>query len=342
MRAASQYWAHTALGQFRSRYWRRYRRCGITDIATKFPPQQQKLQRILLPQCFSIDSSLKYWSRILKGSRTIRDTDLIKRVECALPDTAAQLAHPVWDILQNPLASQKALDVIKQKFHSSPLADKAFTILGDHSIKYRKLFNGYEGQVSTNTLDMLALRLVAFREQKISGAAPSPQCDLAETLLLFLRLATLTELKHVADKTLRAIYIFFIVNENESLLDECIMNTLTAEKSDHCIRDLFQTIAPGNCNLPEHTLSVKNYLEYNKKLLSSETMAFPAVKSGENKDRLEINHCTNNMRMNILFSVDRFYKSWLTDTQKIYFLTDLFHSHEVWKYMHSHPHERIW
>ncbi len=151
-----------------------------------------------------------------KGKACIKDTKLINRIEEELPGTKRLLNHPLWLILETPLAD---LDRIYEYMHQliPPIQAQLFKQDSETKIYHRKNWQGTEPLLRIsmqNNFDALACLLMLMREMELLKRWHSYIEAKWCVHNLLLRLAYFEPIFKINDNLYELIYIHFIDKNN--------------------------------------------------------------------------------------------------------------------------------
>ena len=220
-----------------------------------------------------LNACKKKYSELLNMKTTIKaDSFLDKRITSVLGRRRFVFDElPLKTILANPLANKNELEKIKRNiadfYDKDTEVTKPIILNNDGTYQYKHLNSSYEGLLAFNHLEMLALRLVLFREAALGLRTPEGfDHNIKGSLLLFLRLLINEDMTSIQDELLKLLYIFYEINDNNHMSENDVWHILEDKDSSIYLQKLFNKILPEGGKLQPYMLSLESYLENNMEI----------------------------------------------------------------------------
>lgn len=216
-----------------------------------------------------------YWHNALHGKRTVKDNDLIERVNRQVIGAADLYRHPLWRLLRNPLAGSEELFAMLGSLHIY-LDGMFFSVDAEQrKLTYQSEFMHSDIAHQTDTVHLLTLRLILLRLSIIQDIDLEFPCDVLPIVLLMTRIyrdqVSLISRAHIFQSI--AIFVAASLEEDENTAYELIRDP----DIEMAFKYLLSKSVPSFARLPSIFDSYKAYQSANKELVNESRSNFGFV-----------------------------------------------------------------
>ena len=200
-----------------------------------------------------------YWSRIERCERTVKDKQLIARVEEDLIGTTNILDCALLDLLLKPSASDNDLGLLTRKL-SPKLKGKIFDITNDGLIIQKNCYWNCNTIELANSKEFLAYQLIMMRKKKLNKINKVRSFSLGKATLLFLRVLLTTPLGCIADSLLLAYYRY--IHTNTEFVNSSFPCLIDEPLKENILNLILQASFPKIKIFPDYMDSFDAYRAY--------------------------------------------------------------------------------